>query len=52
MEKFLSGKTEEAARIHRRLLPLINALFVIPNPMPVKYALNYLGFLWVGLAYL
>jgi dihydrodipicolinate synthase (EC 4.2.1.52) len=44
MEKFLSGKTEEAARIHRRLLPLINALFVIPNPMPVKYALNYLGF--------
>ncbi|GAG87203.1 unnamed protein product, partial [marine sediment metagenome] len=23
---------------------LINALFVVTNPMPVKYALNYLGF--------
>ena len=41
---FLNGKAEEAARIHRELLPLVNALFVIGNPMPVKYALNYLGF--------
>ena len=44
IEKFLSGKTQEAASIHHHLLPLINALFIIPNPMPVKYALNYLGF--------
>jgi 4-hydroxy-tetrahydrodipicolinate synthase len=44
MEKFLSGETKEAASIHRHLLPLINALFVVTNPMPVKYALNYLGF--------
>ena len=44
MEKFLSGETQEAASIHRHLLPLVNALFVITNPMPVKYALNYLGF--------
>jgi len=44
MEKFLSGETQEAARIHRHLLPLVNALFVITNPMPTKYALNYLGF--------
>ncbi|PIP49255.1 MAG: 4-hydroxy-tetrahydrodipicolinate synthase [Chloroflexi bacterium CG07_land_8_20_14_0_80_45_17] len=44
MEKFLNGETQEAASIHRRLLPLINALFVVTNPMPVKYALNYLGF--------
>ncbi len=44
MEKFLNGKTQEAANIHRHLLPLINALFVITNPMPVKYALNYFGF--------
>jgi 4-hydroxy-tetrahydrodipicolinate synthase len=44
IEKFLNGKTKEAASIHRKLLPLINALFVIPNPMPVKYALNYPGF--------
>lgn len=44
IEEFLNGKTEEAARIHRHLLPLINALFVVPNPMPIKYALTYLGF--------
>jgi len=44
MEKFLNGETQEAASIHRHLLPLINALFVVTNPMPVKYALNYLGF--------
>ncbi len=44
MEKFLNGETQEAASIHRYLLPLINALFVVTNPMPVKYALNYLGF--------
>ena len=44
MEKFLNGKTQEAARIHRHLLPLVNALFIVPNPMPVKWALNYIGF--------
>lgn len=44
MEKFLNGETQEAASIHRHLLPLINALFIVTNPVPVKYALNYLGF--------
>jgi len=44
IERFLAGETQEAASIHRHLLPLINALFIIPNPMPVKYALNYIGF--------
>ena len=41
---FINGKTEEAATIHRRLLPLVNALFIISNPIPVKYALNHIGF--------
>ena len=44
MEKFLNGRSKEAASIHRNLLPLIEALFIVSNPMPVKYALNYLGF--------
>ncbi|MEW6033978.1 MAG: 4-hydroxy-tetrahydrodipicolinate synthase [Chloroflexota bacterium] len=44
MEKFLSGEVAEAAAIHRRLLPLVNALFIISNPIPVKYALNQVGF--------
>jgi len=44
MEKFLDGKPQEAAKIHRNLLPLINALFIVSNPMPVKWAMNYVGF--------
>ena len=44
IEKFLNGKPQEAARIHRYLLPLINVLFIVSNPIPVKWALNYVGF--------
>jgi 4-hydroxy-tetrahydrodipicolinate synthase len=44
IDDYLAGKTNEAAAIHRKLLPLVDSLFVIGNPMPVKYALNYLGF--------
>jgi len=44
IEKFLNGKPQEAARIHRYLLPLVNALFIVSNPIPVKWALNYVGF--------
>jgi 4-hydroxy-tetrahydrodipicolinate synthase len=41
---FIDGDARKAAQIHRNLLPLVNSLFVVANPMPVKYALNYLGF--------
>jgi len=41
---FINGKTSEAADIHRRLMPLVNALFIISNPIPIKYALNHIGF--------
>jgi len=41
---FTSGKTDKAAEIHRHLLPLVNALFIVSNPIPIKYALNYIGF--------
>lgn len=44
IEAYLSGRVEEAARIHRRHLPLIKALFAVTNPIPVKYALRQLGF--------
>jgi len=44
IDRFLNARTEEAARIHRSLLPLINSLFILSNPIPVKYALNHLGF--------
>jgi len=44
MSKFLDGKAQESARMHRDLLPLVNALFIVSNPVPIKWALNYLGF--------
>ncbi len=44
MDLILSSKIAEAAAIHRNLVPLVNAMFISPNPSPVKYALNHLGF--------
>jgi 4-hydroxy-tetrahydrodipicolinate synthase len=41
---FLQGRTAEAAAIHRRLLPLVSAMFLVANPIPLKYALNRVGF--------
>jgi len=40
---FLDGNTSRAAEIHRHLLPLVNALFVVANPIPVKFAVNQAG---------
>ena len=44
IDNFINGKTDKAAKIHRHLMPLVNALFIVSNPIPVKYALNYIGF--------
>src|SRR5579885_677373 len=44
IDAFLEGRAEQAAEIHRRLLPLVKALFLVGNPVPVKYALNQSGF--------
>ncbi len=44
MESLLSGKVKEAGDIHRRLMPLVNSLFVVANPIPVKHCLNRIGF--------
>jgi 4-hydroxy-tetrahydrodipicolinate synthase len=44
IQHIIDKKINEAATIHRKLLPLVNALFVVANPMPIKYALNHLGF--------
>jgi 4-hydroxy-tetrahydrodipicolinate synthase len=41
---FLAGKNAEAAAIHLKLMPLMKTLFVVSNPVPVKYALNQVGF--------
>jgi 4-hydroxy-tetrahydrodipicolinate synthase len=44
IDGFLSGDIDEAAALHRRLLPLVDALFIVSNPIPVKYAVNQVGF--------
>lgn len=43
VEHFKSGNIQEAAKDHRRLLPIMKALFAAPNPSPVKAALNLKG---------
>ena len=44
VDNAVDGKIEEASRIHHHLLPLINAIFMVSNPIPVKYAVNHVGF--------
>lgn len=45
IDHYLAGRAAEAARIHRRLLPLMQTLMTAAsNPTPVKYALNQIGF--------
>ncbi len=44
MNACLSGKTAQADKIFMDLMPLIKALFVVSNPVPVKFALNQIGF--------
>jgi 4-hydroxy-tetrahydrodipicolinate synthase len=43
IDGFLAGQTADAAAIHRRLTPLVKALFLVSNPIPVKFALNEVG---------
>ncbi len=40
---FLGGDTERAREIHYQLLTVMEALFIEPNPIPVKTALAILG---------
>jgi 4-hydroxy-tetrahydrodipicolinate synthase len=44
IHSYISGKTERAAELHRHLMPIFTGLFVVANPIPVKYALNQVGF--------
>jgi 4-hydroxy-tetrahydrodipicolinate synthase len=41
---FFQGDVETAAKIHRRHLPLIASLFQVGSPVPLKYALEVIGF--------
>lgn len=41
---FLDGNIDKARKMQLNVLPLINSLFSEVNPIPIKYALNELGF--------
>jgi 4-hydroxy-tetrahydrodipicolinate synthase len=41
---FLDGDIAAARELQLRYLPLIRALFAEPNPIPVKTAVEWLGF--------
>lgn len=44
MAAAVAGDLATAGAIHRRLLPLVDAIFYESSPGPLKYALNHLGF--------
>ena len=44
MDLVSAGDTAQAAAEHLRLLPIFKGLFVLSNPIPVKYSLNHVGF--------
>jgi 4-hydroxy-tetrahydrodipicolinate synthase len=43
IEAAARGDSEEAQRIHYRMLPLFRAMFLQTNPIPIKYALARTG---------
>ena len=43
IQAFEAGQNQTATQIHLRLLPLFKALFAMTNPIPIKYALQQMG---------
>lgn len=43
IHNFKNGNVQDAASMHRNLLPIMKALFAQPSPTPVKAALNMKG---------
>lgn len=43
VDAFVTGNTTRAAELHIKLMPLFKGMFITTNPVPVKAALNLLG---------
>lgn len=43
VDAFVGGDLKRAQQLHHRLVPLIDALFIETNPVPVKAALSMMG---------
>ncbi|QEK12528.1 4-hydroxy-tetrahydrodipicolinate synthase [Crassaminicella thermophila] len=44
VQKFIDGDVKEACKLQLRMKPLIDALFIEVNPIPVKTAMNLMNF--------
>lgn len=44
INSYFKGEVEKAANIHLKLLPIFRGLFITTNPIPLKEALNLLGY--------
>lgn len=44
MSACVAGQNQRAVEFHRRMIPLVDVLFIESNPSPVKFALNEIGF--------
>jgi 4-hydroxy-tetrahydrodipicolinate synthase len=44
INSFVAGDIAKARRLHHNMMPLVNSMFVVANPCPVKFALNTVGF--------
>ena len=44
IKMLVDGSLDGAAKEHIRLLPIFNGIFVVANPIPIKYGVNRAGF--------
>ena len=49
VDSFLKGDLRHAKKMHYKLLPLIKAMFIETNPIPVKTAMGLMGMIEPGL---
>jgi len=49
VDSFLKGDLRHAKKMHYKLLPLIKAMFIETNPIPVKTAIGLMGMIEPGL---
>jgi 4-hydroxy-tetrahydrodipicolinate synthase len=43
VDEFLKGNIEKAQKLHYKLMPLVKALFIETNPIPLKTAMGLMG---------
>ena len=49
VQAFEKGDVEKARKLHYKMFPLVKAMFIETNPIPVKTAMSFMGMLKPGL---